>query len=46
MKLSLENVGIIEKAEVDLSGLAVIAGSNDAGKSTVGKVAYSLAKAL
>lgn len=46
MKLILENVGIFEKAEVDINGLTVIAGNNDTGKSTIGKVAYCLTKAF
>ena len=46
MKLILENVGIIEKADVDINGLTVIAGNNDTGKSTIGKVAYCLTKAF
>jgi len=45
MRLILRNVGIIESANIELSGLTVIAGNNDTGKSTVGKVAFSLTKA-
>ena len=37
MKLVLENIGMLERAEVKLDGLTVIAGENDTGKSTVGK---------
>ena len=46
MLLKIENVGIIEKAEIDLSGLSVIAGNNDTGKSTVGKLIFSVIKAF
>lgn len=46
MRLSLNNVGIIEKADVDINGLTVIAGNNDTGKSTIGKMAYSLTKSF
>ena len=46
MRLVLENIGIIEKADVEINGLTIIAGINDTGKSTVGKTAYSLAKAF
>lgn len=46
MKLKLENIGKIKKAEIDINGLTVIAGENDTGKSTVGKVMFSLVKVL
>ncbi|MFA4956537.1 MAG: AAA family ATPase [Candidatus Methanoperedens sp.] len=46
MRLRLENIGIIEKADVEINGLTVIAGNNDSGKSTVGKIAYSLTKSF
>jgi len=41
MKLQLENIGIIKKATVKFNGLTVIAGENDTGKTTVGKVLFS-----
>src|SRR5665648_1088789 len=46
MRLSLENIGIIEKADVEINGLTVIAGNNDSGKSTIGKIVYSLTKSF
>ncbi|MEA3352969.1 MAG: AAA family ATPase [Campylobacterota bacterium] len=46
MQLDLENIGIIKKASVKLDGLTVIAGENDTGKSTVGKVLYALIKSI
>lgn len=46
MKLSIENIGIIRKAEVEINGLTVIAGENDTGKSTVGKLLFSIVKAI
>lgn len=46
MKLKLENVGMIHKADIRLDGLTVIAGENDTGKSTVGKLIFSLIKAF
>jgi predicted ATPase len=46
MRLTIENVGIIEKADIEINGLTVIAGNNDSGKSTVGKIAYSLTKSF
>jgi len=45
MNLEMINVGIIKKANIHIDGLTVIAGENDSGKSTVGKVLYSLIKA-
>jgi predicted ATPase len=40
MKLVLENIGLLKKAEINLNHLTVIAGENDNGKSTVGKVIF------
>ena len=42
MELSLHNVGIIRESQVKLDGLTVITGKNSSGKTTVGKVVYSL----
>ena len=42
MKLSLKNIGKIKEAVVEMSGITVIAGENNTGKSTVGKVLYSV----
>lgn len=42
MELSLHNVGIIRDSKVELDGLTVITGKNSSGKTTVGKVVYSL----
>lgn len=41
MKLQLENIGMIKKATVKFNGLTVIAGENDTGKTTVGRVLFS-----
>jgi len=46
MKLKLENIGMIRHADIKLDGLTVIAGENDTGKSTVGKLIFSLIKAF
>lgn len=46
MKLILENIGMISKAEIELNGLTIIAGENDTGKSTVGKILYSFSKGM
>ena len=45
MELFLDNVGIIKKSNIKLDGLTVITGKNNAGKTTVGKVVYSLIRA-
>lgn len=45
MELFLNNVGIIKESEVLLDGLTVITGKNSSGKTTVGKVMYSLLSA-
>lgn len=42
MLLELKNIGKIEQASVEINGITVIAGENDTGKSTVGKVLYSI----
>ncbi|MGN0734242.1 MAG: AAA family ATPase [Anaerovoracaceae bacterium] len=42
MKLKVSNVGIIENATIEINGITVIAGENNSGKSTVGKVLYSV----
>jgi len=46
MELQLKNIGMIKEANVKLDGLTVIAGENDTGKSTVGKILYSFLKAI
>lgn len=45
MKLQLNNIGMIRKADIAIDGLTVIAGENDSGKSTIGKILFSLIKA-
>lgn len=45
MELFLDNIGIIKNSTVKIDGLTVITGKNNAGKTTVGKVLYSLIRA-
>jgi predicted ATP-dependent endonuclease of OLD family len=45
MELRLKNIGTIEDSNIKLNGLTVIAGENDTGKSTLGKVLFALIKA-
>lgn len=42
MKLHIENISKISMADIDIDGITVIAGSNNTGKSTVGKVLFAL----
>ncbi len=46
MELTIKNIGTIKEADIKLSGLTVIAGENDSGKSTVGKLMFSIIKAI
>lgn len=46
MKLILENIGLLQHAEITLHKLCVIAGENDNGKSTVGKIVFCIVKAI
>jgi|GEM_PF-235397 len=46
MDLQIRNFGAIENADVKFDGLTVIAGENDTGKSTVGKLVFSVIKAI
>ena len=45
MKIELTNIGMLESATVKLDGLTIIAGENDTGKSTVGKILFCIIKA-
>ena len=42
MELHIRNIAKIEKADIEINGITVIAGENNTGKSTVGKVLYCL----
>jgi len=42
MKLHVENFAKISSADIAFDGLTVIAGANNTGKSTVGKILYSI----
>lgn len=45
MKLKLHNILKIENADIEIGGLTVLTGENNSGKSTVGKILFSLLKA-
>ena len=42
MKLTINNIGKLKSSEVVIDGITVITGENDTGKSTVGKVLWSI----
>lgn len=42
MELKIDNIGAISNADIELDGITVIAGINNKGKSTVGKILYAL----
>lgn len=46
MRLELTNINKIKSAAIDLKGLTVIAGTNDTGKSTLGKMLFTVVKSL
>lgn len=43
MRLKLKNIGIVEQADIEIKSISVITGVNNSGKSTIGKVLFSLA---
>ena len=45
MFLRLNNIGLVKDSEINIDGLTVITGDNNSGKTTVGKVIYSLVDA-
>lgn len=46
MKLHIKNIAKIKEAEIAVDGITVIAGVNNTGKSTVGKVLFALFQVL
>lgn len=42
MKLTIENVAKIKRADISIDGITVLAGENNTGKSTIGKTLYCL----
>lgn len=45
MKLKLHNILKINNADIEIGGLTVITGENDSGKSSIGKILFSILKA-
>lgn len=46
MNLKLKNILKIEDADIEIGGLTVLTGENNSGKSTVGKILFSILKAV
>lgn len=46
MDFKICNIGIISDSSIKLNGLTVITGSNNSGKTTVGKTLYALSEAI
>lgn len=46
MQIDIKNVGLINDSNIELSGLTIIAGKNDSGKSTIGKLIFSIVKSI
>lgn len=42
MNINIKNVGVIQDSSLELKGLTVITGQNNSGKTTVGKILYSI----
>lgn len=42
MKYRVQNVGKIENADISIDGITVLTGPNDTGKSTIGKILYTV----
>jgi len=45
VKIIFKNIGFFKEAELELKGLTVLAGENDTGKSTLGRLIFSMVKA-
>lgn len=46
MRLKIHNINKVKDADISLNGLTVIAGANSSGKSTIGKLLFSMVKAM
>lgn len=46
MKLTVDNFAFVKHADIAMDGITVIAGNNNTGKSTIGKILFSIFAAL
>ena len=46
MKLNISNFAKIDNADIIIDGITVIAGENNTGKSTIGKILFSIFNSL
>lgn len=46
MKLKINNINKVKEAAINMNGITVIAGANGSGKSAVGKLLFSMVKAV
>lgn len=46
MFFKFNNLGMVKEANIEFNGLTVIAGENDTGKSTIGKLLFSVIKSF
>lgn len=46
MKLNFKNVGKISNGEIEINSISLIAGNNNSGKSTAGKLLFSIIQSL
>ena len=46
MKLNIRNIAKIDNADIIIDGITVIAGENNTGKSTIGKILFSIFNSL
>ncbi len=46
MHLKISNIGLVKNAEIEIDSISILTGINGSGKSTVGKLLYSVATSL
>lgn len=46
MLLKIENLGMVNRANIEVNGITIIAGDNNTGKSTIGKALFAIFNAL